>query len=225
MTQDSDNTRKHGAKTTPRTRKAATGDKFVYRFKVTLKDIQPPIWRRIEVPAEYSFWDLHVAIQDSMGWYDCHLHEFKITNPINRATDKIGIPDDDYLDEEDIPLAGWETPIAMYFKKPGDKADYNYDFGDYWEHQVVLEDIVPRTPGTKYPLCLAGERACPPEDCGGVGGYEHLLHVLRTPRHKEHNSMLEWLGRNFDPEDFSPEKVHFDNPKERWKMAFQDNGL
>lgn len=222
MTQAFDNTGKHGAKTKPRARKAPTKDIFVYRFKVTLKDVRPPIWRRIEVPAEYSFWDLHVAIQDSMGWYDCHLHEFKIVNPVTGTIDKIGIPDDDYLDEKDIPLAGWESPIAMYFKEPGDKSDYYYDMGDYWEHQVVWEGIAPRTSGTKYPLCLAGERACPPEDCGGTGGYKKLLRVLRNPSHKEHNSMLEWLGRKYDPEDFSPEKVHFDNPKERWKTAFQD---
>lgn len=222
MTQDSHNTGKHGAKTKPRTGKAPTRNKFLYRFKVTLKEIRPQIWRRIEVPAEYSFWDLHVAIQDSMGWYDCHLHEFKIANPVNGASDNIGIPDDDYLDEEDIPLTGWDTPIAMYFRNPGDKAAYYYDMGDYWVHQIVLEGIAIRAPGIKYPLCLAGKRACPPEDCGGVGGYRRLLRVLRNPSHKEHTRMLEWLGGRYDPEIFYPERVHFDNPKERWKMAFRD---
>jgi hypothetical protein len=190
----------------------------VYQFKVILQGIEPPIWRRIQVPASYSFWDLHVALQDSMGWDDYHLHMFRIREPRTGEVVEIGIPDDEPF-EEAACLPGWEVPIAAYFREPRARGEYEYDFGDGWEHEVILEDIVARAPRQRYPKCLDGARACPPEDCGGIGGYEDLLRITRDPSHDEYESKMEWLGRRYDPDAFDPKKVRFDDPKKRWNVA------
>jgi hypothetical protein len=199
-------------------------NKLVYQYKIVLNEIKPITWRRIVVPASYSFWDLHVAIQDAMGWSDSHLHLFRITNPRTGQIDAFGIPDDDPIDEEMDCLPGWEMPIAEYFTKPGDKAEYEYDFGDSWEHGLVLEGILLKQSKIKYPICLAGARACPPEDCGGVYGYRDMLKIIQNPSHGEHESMLEWLGGKYDPDVFDPNKVKFDNPLKRWRIAFTEQG-
>ena len=192
----------------------------VFQFKVALLEIEPPIWRTIQVPATYSFWDLHVAIQDAMGWLDYHLHLFRMSRPGTGEVVRIGIPDDDPFEGDEPVLPGWDVPMASYFPRPGVVARYDYDFGDGWEHEVTLEAIVPRQKGKKYPLCLGGARAGPPEDCGGGGGYENLLAVISDPRHEDHESMLQWLGGRFDPEKFDPKKVKFDDPAKRWQVAF-----
>ena len=193
--------------------------KKVLQFRVSLQGIEPPIWRRIQVPSAYSFWDLHVAIQDSMGWLDCHLHSFHIADPHSESEIEIGIPDEDELSEEPC-LPGWDVPVSQYFRSPGDRALYAYDFGDGWEHTLVLEAIVDRVPRRRYPVCLAGERACPPEDCGGALGYDDLLRIIQDPSDDRHEEMLQWLGKRHDPEVFAPDEVRFDNPRERWDMAF-----
>jgi hypothetical protein len=197
--------------------------KAIYQFKVRLKEIEPEIWRRIVVPASYSFWDLHVAIQDSMGWSDYHLHAFRVKNPETNKIDAIGIPDDEAIGDGVIFLAGWETPIANYFVKPGDEAEYEYDFGDDWEHVVFLEKIDEIKPKTKYPKCIDGNRACPPEDCGGPGGYEDMLTIMLDENHEQHEEIIEWLGGIFNPEEFDPKDIKFDNPKKRWEQAFKSN--
>jgi hypothetical protein len=190
------------------------------QFKVQLRDIRPAIWRRIEVPAGYTFWDLHVAIQDAMGWLDYHLHIFRLRDPLTKEESQIGIPDPDpFVDEPDV-LPGWEIPVIQYLKEAHDRAAYEYDFGDGWEHDLVLEAIGARQTNTKYPRCLAGARACPPEDCGGPGGYAELLKTIAKPTHPEYESMITWLGGPFDPEAFDPRGVKFDNPKRRWRVAF-----
>ena len=194
---------------------------LAYQFRIALREIEPEVWRRIVVPARYSFWDLHVAIQDSMGWLDYHLHTFRVRNPVTGDIDQIGIPDDDAFEGDEPWLPGWEIPMTAYFQQPGDRADYDYDFGDGWEHDVVLEQIVSRIPGKKYPICLDGARACPPEDCGGVSGYEDMLQVLRDPSHEEHERMLEWVGGCYDPKKFDPTKVRFESPMKRWRLAFE----
>ncbi len=193
----------------------------VFQFKITLRHIRPPIWRRIQVPAAYSFWDLHVAIQDGMGWLDYHLHEFLIRAVPGRPALHIGIPDDAPLlgDIDDLP--GWEIPVRKYLGWPKARALYTYDFGDDWEHDVVLEKVLPRTPRVRYPVCVAGRRHRPPEDVGGPGGYLRFLEAIRDPEHEEHESCLEWVGGSFDPEAFSPAEVVFDNPAERFKVAFE----
>lgn len=195
----------------------------ILQFKITLKEIAPVIWRRIQVPASYSFWDLHVAIQDSMGWLDYHLHQFTIKRLHAQKTVAIGIPDDDFVLEESEILPGWETDVNLYFTDLGITALYLYDFGDNWEHEVILEGLLIKDKGLIYPHCLDGENACPPEDCGGVDGYFNFLESIMIPDHDEHKEMEEWIGGKFDPKNFNPKNVKFDNPKHRWKHAFMDN--
>lgn len=191
----------------------------VYQFKIMLEEIKPPIWRRIQVPATYTFWDLHVAIQDAMGWQDYHLHQFDVQNPKSGKKDEIGIPHEEY---ENNTLAGWETPIASYFSLENKKAKYVYDFGDNWKHRILLEKILSQNPGSHYPICIAGERACPPEDCGGIWGYDDLLEIIQDKKHEEYESTMEWLGGHFNPEEFEAQNVHFDDPGERWEMTFKE---
>lgn len=190
------------------------------QFKVTLREIEPAIWRRILVPVRYSFWDLHVAIQDSMGWLDYHLHLFRVREPESGDVVEIGIPPDELFEDEFPCIPGWDVAIADYFTEPGDNAEYLYDFGDDWQHVVTFEAMVDRVAKTPYPKCVTGSRACPPEDCGGVRGYENLLRVIADPSDEEYESMMEWLGREYDPEAFEPRQVRFDNPKKRWDIAF-----
>ena len=200
------------------TKKALT----VYQFKISLLEVKPLIWRRIQVVETYTFWDLHVAIQDAMGWEDYHLHEFNIINPKTGKNTIIGIPDEDGFSER-VTLAGWEQNISDFFSTENQKAKYAYDFGDGWEHKIVLEKIIPTEPKIKFPQCVAGARSCPPEDCGGPWGYEHLLETIKNPRHPEYKEKIRWLGKRFNAENFDAEKVRFDNPTKRWKIAFEKN--
>lgn len=197
----------------------------VYQFKVELLECEPKIWRRIQVPGHYSFWDLHVAIQDAMGWLDYHLHYFKMPRPGEREAHMIGIPDPGYIgasmDGSDIVvLAGWDEKIEHWFSLENRIALYEYDLGDSWLHGIILEKIIPREEGVEYPRCLAGARACPPEDCGGAGGYAELLALLAGPDCEERRELIEWLEEPFDPEEFSLEELFFDDPDERFLLAF-----
>ena len=149
-----------------------------------------------------------MAIQDAMGWQDCHLHEFRIHHPERGAVDRLGIPDPEFPDERPC-RTGWEVPITEYFSRDtladAPSATYVYDFGDEWHHLVTFEDILPRR-SARYPCCVAGARACPPEDCGGM----------------HHAHLMEWSGGTYDPEKFEPRRVAFDDPLTRWKRAFQE---
>jgi hypothetical protein len=194
----------------------------VYQFKLVLVGVEPPIWRRIQVPETYSFWDLHVALQDAMGWLDYHLHVFRVAGQGPGEVELVGIPDDDPFEGDKPTLPGWETPITRHFPRPGTSVQYEYDFGDGWEHELTLEAILPRQRGQKFPLCVDGARACPPEDCGGVYGYETLLAVIQDPTHEEYESTFEWLGGRFDPDTFDPKRVQFDDPARRYRIAFEE---
>lgn len=197
---------------------------LVCQFKITLQDIEPPVWRRIQVPLKYNFWDLHVAIQDAMGWLDCHLHAFYFKKPGKKHKVEIGIPGEEF--DGEVILPGWEIMISEHFPVLGSEALYVYDFGDDWRHNIILEGYLIKEKRGKYPICIGGERACPPEDCGGVPGYYNLQKILADPSHEEHKEMQTWLkgyGRRyypFDSDTFDPSKVRFDNPKKRWKIAF-----
>jgi len=191
----------------------------IYQFKITLQDIEPRIWRRILVPADYTFWDLHVAIQDAMGWWDAHLHAFEFPDQELYEDMVIGIPEEDFFDEPET-LPGWQFHIKDLFQEPGANALYEYDYGDSWLHLVEFEGEMPRTKGQRYPQCIDGARKCPPEDCGGVYGYLRMLEVISNPEHEEYDEMLTWLGGGYDPEQFDPKKIKFDNPHKRWEMVF-----
>lgn len=193
----------------------------VYQFKITLEGIEPPIWRRIQVPETYSFWALHVAIQDALGWEDYHLHQFEMVDPSAGTKVEIGIPVEEFgfgADREILP--GWEQRIADYFSPENRLANSTYDFGDNWEHTIELEEILPQDENVEYPRCIAGKRACPPEDCGGVWGYKDFLAIIGDPENEEYEEMMEWAGGEFDPEHFDVKEVSFDDPEGRRKIAF-----
>lgn len=192
----------------------------VCQFLIVLPRTDPLVWRRIQVPGTYSFWDLHVAIQDAMGWQDCHLHEFVVVDPDTRRTTLIGIPDEDSPDER-LCQPGWKVPIERYLSYRSEPVRYRYDFGDDWEHTLELEGVLP-VGKQRYPRCVAGAGACPPEDVGGTHGYAEFLATIANPRHPERKAMLEWAGGAFDPHAFDPAAVRFDDPMKRWRRAFEE---
>jgi hypothetical protein len=192
------------------------------QLRITLAEVKPAVWRRIVIPANYTFWDLHVAIQDAMGWLDCHLHLFRLRDPVIGRPVEIGIPNEYAFEDDPESLAGWEVRVAAYLCRVGARAHYEYDFGDGWVHEVKLEAFGPRQKGVKYPQCIGGKRACPPEDCGGPWGYAELLETIANPADSEYESTLEWLGGAFDPAAFDPAQVRFANPRRRWRRAFLD---
>lgn len=194
--------------------------RWVCQFLIVLPSTDPLVWRRIQVPESYSFWDLHVAIQDAMGWTDSHLHEFTLVDTNTGQVTSIGIPDEE-MPEEHPPVAGWDVPITQHLAHGMAPIRYRYDFGDNWEHILKFEDVLPASAGA-YPRCVAGAGSCPPEDVGGTHGYATFLQTISDPRHPEHDAMLEWVGGSFDPHAFDPRSIVFDDPRERWKMAFED---
>ena len=181
------------------TAKSNPGSGEIFRFKITLLDFKPLIWRSIEVP-DGTLDALHEHIQAAMGWTNSHLHEFVIDDTRFGDPDLLddGWGDVDFIDSTNIHL----SVILAKVRKPF-HFRYQYDFGDSWEHKVVFERCATAESGTKYPRCLEGARACPPEDVGGVWGYAEFLDTIKNPKHEEHESMLEWIGGSFDPEKFS----------------------
>lgn len=182
----------------------------VYQFKIVLKDTDPAIWRRIQVPSTYTFWDLHKAIQDAMGWEDNHFNEFRVWHPTQEGNRLIfGIPLHDF---EEGTLPEWGHLISGYITGVNSVVEYIYDFGDNWKHDVILEAVMQRKEKQLYPLCQAGSRACPPEDCGGPSSFAELL------------DNDEWdCYPDYNPEVFSPKQVVFSNPRWKLKSLFADN--
>jgi hypothetical protein len=174
--------------------------KHIYQFKISLDKVQPSIWRRIQVPAETSLFKLHFILQLTMGWTNSHLHEYRIDgrvygNPNNDEFDEFDIQDErDYQLQQVLPEAGVEF-------------SYLYDFGDSWQHTLFLEAILDADDAPPSPACLGGARACPPEDVGGIYGYEEFLEAIQDTNHPEHESYLTWAGGQFDPEAFDREAV------------------
>ena len=184
------------------------------------------------MPDCYSFWDLHVAISDAFAWLDYHLHEFEMLNPKTGKPIRYGSPDDEgFAMLDDVPPATSDKnrKLSDIFTLKNRKAVYKYDFGDGWEHSIELEEIPPRESGAGYPRCTAGERACPPDDCGGPPGYAHLLEAIKDPTHEEHEDMVNWLkgmkGKDWKPDFFDPAAVHFDDPAKRWKITYEDGEM
>lgn len=171
----------------------------IFQIKVVLQGCKPPIWRRVLVPADTSLFDLHKTIQVAMGWTNSHLHQFIKDERFYRVPHE-----EDWgpvIDERDIHI----RDIAP---SEGDKFVYEYDFGDGWGHTVTVEKILPVDPHLRYPHCVKGKRACPPEDVGGIWGYEEFLEAMRDPDHVEHESYLEWWGEPFDPDEFDIEETN-----------------
>lgn len=176
---------------------------LVYQLEVTLHEIQPPIWRRVLVPSSLTLAQLHDVLQIVMGWTDSHLHRFIINGQ------EFGRPDYEERFENDDPLRDERRRrLAPLLPVVPAAFLYEYDYGDSWLHVIVVEWLQVASPDVHYPACVAGARACPPEDVGGVGGYEELLGVLADPEHEEHAAMRMWAGADFDPEAFDVEAVN-----------------
>ena len=163
-------------------------------LKVTLREVSPPVWRRLRVAGDLTLRELHHVLQIAMGWTDSHLHEFEV------GRRRYGMPDP----EEDLgepPLDEQDHPLYRLFRE-GARAEYVYDFGDGWRHEIVVEEAVTPEAGAAKAECLAGARACPPEDCGGDHGYAELLEAIADPSNERHEELREWVGPDFDPEAF-----------------------
>jgi len=190
-------------KLTKKPKRKANATDALYQFKITLLGSKPPIWRRIQAQ-DCTLDKLHEHIQTAMGWTNSHLHQFEIKGQ------RYGNPEllDDGFDDfecEDSTTTMLSEILPKTSKRFAFK--YEYDFGDSWEHEVLFEGSPTADPKAKYPLCVEGQRACPPEDCGGIWGYGDFLEAIRNPKHEEHENMLEWIGGKFDPEKFDPGKA------------------
>ncbi|MFW5707285.1 MAG: plasmid pRiA4b ORF-3 family protein [Bacteroidota bacterium] len=175
----------------------------LYQIKIQLEEITPSIWRRVVIPSDMLLSDFHKVIQTVMGWENSHLHQF-----IKDETFYLPRMKDDWTWNEmnNVDYKRWK--VSGLLKKENDAIVYEYDFGDSWRHSILLEEITDNPRGRKTPLCLDGERNCPPEDCGGVWGYEHLLKVIKDPSNEEYDDMMSWIDEEFDPEKFSVTDVN-----------------
>jgi hypothetical protein len=183
--------------------KASSKSGQIYQLEIWLMDIEPRIWRKFELRSDIRLDRLHDIIQQVMGWTDSHLHSFNAGDGT-----EYGMPDpDDMFDNNDM-LDEKKAKLTDLLARPKDRFIYVYDFGDNWEHVVELAEIKEAEPGVKYPLCLAGERACPPDDCGGAWAYEDFLKTLRGRNKKKRQELLDWLGYDFDPEAFDIEEIN-----------------
>ncbi len=173
----------------------------IFRFKIVLDDILPQIWRRIEVENNITFYQFHLVIQEAMGWTNSHLHEFGAGNF------RIGDTSAEANEFGDYPQ--WEEKdekIGQYFSENNTAIKYTYDFGDNWEHTIMLEAIGNKKKNVKYPRCIDGARACALEDCGSSPGYYRLIEILSDPKHDEYKNMKMWSG-DFDPEYFDKKEA------------------
>lgn len=172
----------------------------IYQFKITLKGVRPPVWRRFLVPDWITLEDFNEVVEDVMGWFGLHLHEFIINGVRYGSPDPDGDSDfDEVVDERSVTLRKLRLSVKG-------KIRYDYDFGDDWRHDLLLEKILPADERV-LPVCLKGAGACPPEDSGGPWGYQELLEVLKNPEHEDYESMKEWIGE-IDPEDFDLESLN-----------------
>jgi len=168
----------------------------VYRLKITLLDTDPAIWRRIEVPGSMRLSKLHRCIQAAMGWLDYHLHEFRIGNRF------YGFPDEEFLDPKHIILPDHTVALEKVAPMAPAAFVYEYDFGDSWQHLTLVEAIRHVQSPVPAPVCLDGEGACPPEDCGGTFAFAEFLEAIADPYHEEHETLLTWVGGSYDPSFF-----------------------
>lgn len=181
-------------------RKKTTAELSIHVLYVELVGIHPAIWRELHVRSDMRLSKLHDVLQAAFGWNDSHMHVFEDTSRQRYGhtageTDAMGFGDAALRDEREYTVADIAPRARSLF-------GYIYDFGDDWVHRLRVKKVQPAEPGKRYPSCVAGARAAPPDDCGGISGYERLLDVLDDPEHEEHEDMLQWLGGPFYPEAF-----------------------
>lgn len=172
----------------------------VFQLHVELEDVEPPVWRRVLVPSNVTLAALHATLNEVMGWTDSHLHQFRLRD---RLFGDVTMPDAEELAFEDERKVQLADLVGL-----GNTIAYEYDFGEGWVHQVKIEKLLPFDERLRYPLCIGGARACPPEDCGGVGGYEDLLESIKNPKAEEHSNSLMWVGGHFDGEGFDVNRTN-----------------
>ncbi len=205
--------------------------KNLYQFRLILLGTDPSVWRRVQVPENYTFYDLHVAIQNVMEWWDYHLHHFDIPIKKNRGSSvHIECPLWAPWDMEEDWLTTTEVPVKEYLKNPSDKALYRYDYGDGWEMDIIFEKALSKKKNKTYPVCIDGELAPPPEDCGGIPGYYRCIEAFeaaddleKLPDSEEKEELVEllvWLC-GWNPYLFHHKKVKFDSPRKLFKKALQ----
>lgn len=172
----------------------------VHRLEVTLRSVKPPVWRRIEVDSDITLDDLSDLLEAAVGWLGGHLHAFDVDGILYERTD----PDEGLsrgARDESV------HQLGNVLAEVGTKMRWDYDFGDGWQHDIVVEAIEPADPDAIYPCCVAGRRACPPEDCGGPWGYEELLEALAEKDHPRHDELTEWIPPGWDPAHFDPDEA------------------
>lgn len=176
--------------------------KKVVQLKIALKHTKPLIWRRVLVKNSISFFELHHTIQLAMGWENYHLYEFRVNNY------RIGEPEEDFGDNSKV-IDAKKITLEEALSSEIETFSYEYDFGDSWRHEITVEKIIPLDNKIDYPICLDGKMNCPPEDCGGVPGYYHLLEILADKNNPERNEMIEWLGEVYNPTYFNLEQINY----------------
>ena len=189
----------------------------IYQLKVTLDHISPPVWRRIQVSEKTTLFELHKIIQIIMGWMGYHLHEFIINHEFYTDIDTLEDWDTDNKDELLFSLESLKL-------KTGSKFKYKYDFGDDWSHTILIEEKLPFKKGIRYPICMKGKNACPPEDVGGPWIYSSFLEAIKDPSHPEHDHYSDWIGGEFDPKEFDLDKVNqelFDYAYRNWPLDIE----
>jgi hypothetical protein len=168
----------------------------VLQLRIDLEEVEPAVWRRLLVPGDVTLATLHRMLQAAMGWNDSHLHSFEV------GDDCYG-PEDDEDDPPDGQIAeGTTSVLDALAVGPVHEFLYEYDFGDGWSHRILVEERATHQKAMKFAVCLAGARACPPEDVGGPDGYEGFLAAISDPAHEEHEDYLHWIGGSFDPTAF-----------------------
>lgn len=175
----------------------------ILEIDITLQGSNPKIWRRVLIPANLNFRELHYVIQFSMGWTNSHLHQFIV----GRRDRCIGIRLEDGFDDTEME-DGREVNISELLANPKDKITYEYDFGDGWEHLVEVKKVLEPELGKHYPVVIDGAMACPPEDCGGIWGYADLVETMKKKGTKKYKEMLEWLGEDFEPQAFEMAEIN-----------------
>ena len=198
----------------PRKRQSAGAAQApIYQLKVSLEGVEPTIWRLLQVPGDANLGWLHAVIQVAMGWTNSHFHHFVVGKRLyaDPGFDLDACEDGPHVLDENA------TTISEIARRVKSTFVYEYDFGDSWDHRIVVAKILDPDPmAAGLAQCLDGERACPPEDCGGVPGYADLLEIIMDPKHEEYESMMEWLGGRFDPEAFDRDKINKHLRKLRW---------